>query len=335
MALSRNPLDMLFIGGSGIISHASVERAVRLGHHVTVLNRGQSTTHPLPEDVELLVADVHDGGAVDEVLRGRGFDVVAQFIAFTPDHVGRDVARFAGRTDQYVFISSASAYQSPPSRMPVTESTPLRNPFWEYSRNKIACEDLLVAEYRDNGFPVTIVRPSHTYDRTLLLTTGGWTDIARLRAGRPVVVHGDGTTQWTVTHSADFAVGFVGLLGNPQAVGDTFQIMGTHAPTWDQIYTWLAHAAGVASPELVHVASETIARVLPDVGPGLLGDKAHSMVFDCSKLRALVPEFNPTITYDQAVAEQVAWWDAHPEQQKVDRAMDAGFDRLVEHARSV
>ncbi len=145
MALTRNPLDMLFIGGSGIISHASVERAVRLGHHVTVLNRGQSTTHPLPEDVEFLVADVHDGAAVDEVLRDREFDAVAQFIAFTPDHVARDVARFAGRTGQYVFISSASAYQTPPSRMPVTESTPLRNPFWEYSRAKIACEDLLVA----------------------------------------------------------------------------------------------------------------------------------------------------------------------------------------------
>lgn len=333
--MTRNPLDILFIGGSGVISHASVARAVGLGHRVTVLNRGMSTSRPMPDDVETLVADVHDDAALDAALRGREFDAVAQFAAFTPDHVGRDVARFAGRAGQYVFISSASAYQTPPSRMPVTESTPLRNPHWRYSRDKIACEDLLVAEYRDRGFPATIVRPSHTYDRTLLPTTGGWTDIARMRAGKPVVVHGDGTTQWTLTHSDDFAVGFVGLLGNQLAVGDSFQIMGTHAPTWDQIYTWTAAAAGVDSPDLVHVASETIARVLPDVGPGLLGDKAHSMVFDCSKLRALVPEFNPTITYDRAATEQVAWWDAHPERQIIDPVLDAGFDRLVAHARTL
>ena len=332
---TRNPQDLLFIGGSGIISHASVERAVRLGHRVTVLNRGRSGVRTLPGEVETLVADVHDEAAVDAALGDRQFDAVAQFFAFTPDHVARDIARFTGRTGQYMFISSASAYQTPPSRVPVTESTPLRNPFWEYSRNKIACEDLLVAHYRDNGFPATIVRPSHTYDRTLIPTTGGWTDVARFRAGKPVVVHGDGTTQWTLTHSDDFAVGFVGLLANPLAVGDSFQIMGMHAPTWDQIYTWLARAAGVDAPELVHVASETIARALPDVGDGLLGDKAHSMVFDCSKLRALVPEFNPTITYDEAVAEQIAWYDEHPDRQVVDPDLDAGFDRLVAHARSL
>ena len=328
-------LKVLFLGGTGTISSASSALAIERGIDLTILNRGESTRHPIPDGATHLRADVRDAAAVREALGGREYDVVVDWLAFGTDHIQQDLDLFEGRTGQFVFISSASAYQTPPQRLPITESTPLRNPYWEYSRNKIACEDLLVAEYRDNGFPATIVRPSHTYDRTLLLTTGGWTDIARLRAGRPVVVHGDGTTQWTVTHSADFAVGFTGLLGNPQAVGDTFQIMGTHAPTWDQIYTWLAHAAGVASPELVHVASETIARVLPDVGPGLLGDKAHSMIFDCSKLRALVPEFNPTITYDQAVAEQVAWWDAHPERQIVDRAMDAGFDRLVDHARSV
>jgi nucleoside-diphosphate-sugar epimerase len=332
---TRNPLDILFIGGSGIISAASVARAVARGHRVTVLNRGRSTARPLPDEVESLVADVADDAAVDAALGGRSFDVVAQFRAFSPDHVARDVARFLGRTGQYVFISSASAYQTPPSRLPVTESTPLSNPFWQYSRDKIACEDLLVQAHRGDGFPATIVRPSHTYDRTLIPTTGGWTDVARMRAGKPVVVHGDGTSLWTLTHTEDFAVGFVGLLGNPLAIGDTFQIMGTHAPTWDQVYTWLARAAGVDEPELVHVASETIARVLPDVGPGLLGDKAHSMVFDCSKLKALVPEFGTTITYDEAVFEQVAWYDAHPDAQHVDAALDAGFDRLVEHARSV
>jgi nucleoside-diphosphate-sugar epimerase len=332
---TRNPQSILFIGGSGVISHASVARAVEQGHRVTLLNRGRSSQRPLPDDVETLVADATDHDAVDAALAGRDFDVVAQFRAFHADHVARDVARFTGRTGQYVFISSASAYQKPPARVPVTESTPLVNPFWQYSRDKIACEDLLVRELRENGFPSTIVRPSHTYDRTLIPTTGGWTDVARLRAGKPVVVHGDGTTQWTLTHTKDFAVGFVGLLGNPLAVGDTFQITGTHAPTWNQIYTWLADAAGVREPELVHVASETIARVLPDDADGLIGDKAHSMVFDCSKLQALVPEFGTTITYDEGAAEQIAWYDAHPEAQQVDEARDAGFDKLVAHARSL
>jgi len=331
----RTPRSILFIGGSGIISAASVTRAVDQGHSVTVLNRGKSSTRPLPDDVETLVADVSDDAAVEAALRGRDFDVVAQFRAFSPDHVARDVARFTGRTGQYVFISSASAYQTPPSRLPVTEATPLRNPFWQYSRDKIACEDVLVRAHRDADFPATVVRPSHTYDRTLIPTTGGWTDVARLRAGKPVVVHGDGTSLWTLTHTEDFAVAFVGLLGHPLAVGDSFQIMGTHAPTWDQVYTWLARAAGVDEPELVHVASETIARALPDVGDGLLGDKAHSMVFDCAKVRALVPEFATTITYDEAAVEQLAWYDAHPEAQVVDSALDAGFDRLVEHARSL
>ena len=331
----RNPQDVLFIGGSGVISAASVARAVALGHRVTVLNRGTSTARPLPPEVETLVADVTDDDAVDAALAGREFDVVAQFRAFRPDHVAHDVERFTGRVGQYVFISSASAYQTPPERLPVTESTPLRNPFWQYSRDKIAGEDVLVRAWRDRDFPATIVRPSHTYDRTLLPTTGGWTDVARMRAGKPVVVHGDGTSLWTLTHTEDFAVGFVGLLGHPAAVGDTFQIMGTHAPTWDQVYRWLAAAAGVDEPELVHVASETIARALPDVGPGLLGDKAHSMVFDCAKLRALVPEFGTTITYDQAAVEQIAWHDAHPEARRVDPALDAAFDRLVAHARAV
>jgi nucleoside-diphosphate-sugar epimerase len=327
--------SILFIGGSGIISHASVARAARLGHRVTVLNRGRSSIRALPADVETLVADANDAGAVTEALGSREFDVVAQFRAFSPGHVARDVAQFSGRTGQYVFISSASAYQTPPSRLPVRESTPLRNPFWQYSRDKIACEDLLVREYRDNGFPATIVRPSHTYDRTLLPTSGGWTDVARLRAGKPVVVHGDGTSLWTLTHTEDFAVGFVGLLGHPLAVGEAFHITGTHAPTWDQIYTWLAQAAGVPNPDLVHVASETIARVLPELGPGLVGDKAHSMVFDISKVRTLVPEFGTTITYDVGAEEQMSWFDAHPEAQVVDAELDAAFDRLAAHARAL
>jgi nucleoside-diphosphate-sugar epimerase len=324
---------ILFIGGSGVISASSVRLAVAQGHRVAVLNRGKSSSRELPEEVETLVADATDATAVAEAVGDREFDVVAQFRAFTPDHVAADLGTFEGRVGQYVFISSASAYQKPPSRLPVTESTPLRNPFWQYSRDKIAGEDLLVAAYRDRGFPATIVRPSHTYDRTLLPTMGHWTDVARMRAGRPVVVHGDGTSQWTLTHADDFAVAFVGLLGHPAAIGDDFTITGTHAPTWNQIYTWLGRAAGV-EPELVHVASETIAMVAPALGPGLVGDKAHSMTFDCRKVAALVPDFATTITYDAAVHEQIAWYDANPDQQRVDAELDAVFDRLVAGARS-
>ena len=325
-------LDILFLGGTGIISTASVRLAVERGHRVTVLNRGRTSSRPVPDEVETLVGDVSDPSSVDEAVRGRSFDVVAQFRAFTTDTVQGDIDRFAGRTGQYVFISSASAYQKPPASIPVTESTPLKNPFWQYSRDKIACEDLLVARYRDADLPMTIVRPSHTYDDSLLPTTGGWTDIARMRAGKPVVVHGDGTTPWTLTHSDDFAVGFVGLLGRPEAIGNAYTITGESAPTWNQVYSWLGRAAGVAEPRLVHVASERIARELPEIGPGLVGDKAHAMVFDTTKLRRLVPEFTTTIPYAEGARRQIAWYDAHPEAQQVDAELDAAFDRLAELA---
>jgi nucleoside-diphosphate-sugar epimerase len=325
-------LDILFLGGTGIISTASVRLAVARGHRVTVLNRGRTSSRPVPDEVETLVGDVSDPSSVDEAVRGRSFDVVAQFRAFTTDTVQGDIDRFAGRTGQYVFISSASAYQKPPASIPVTESTPLKNPFWQYSRDKIACEDLLVARYRDADLPMTIVRPSHTYDDSLLPTTGGWTDIARMRAGKPVVVHGDGTTPWTLTHSDDFAVGFVGLLGRPEAIGNAYTITGESAPTWNQVYSWLGRAAGVAEPRLVHVASERIARELPEIGAGLVGDKAHAMVFDTTKLRRLVPEFTTTIPYAEGARRQIAWYDAHPEAQQVDAELDAAFDRLAELA---
>lgn len=319
---------LLFIGGTGVISSACVARAVERGDDVTVLNRGRSEMRPTPAAVRELHADIHDQAAVDAALGADEFDAVAQFLAFTPDQIEQDIARFAGRTGQYVFISSASAYQTPPSRLPVTESTPLRNPYWQYSRDKIACEDALVAAYRRQGFPATIVRPSHTYDRTLLPTLGGWTDIARMRAGKPVIVHGDGSSLWTITHNTDFAVAFVGLLGLPVAVGDTFHITGDLAPTWDQIYTWLAQAAG-AEPHLVHVASDTIAKILPELGPGLIGDKAHSMVFDNSKVKALVPEFATTVPFSRGAEEIIDWYDRQPERQTVNDELDAAFDRLV------
>lgn len=323
----------LFIGGTGVISSACVAEAVDRGHEVTVVNRGASSTRPLPDGVEVLHADIRDPESVHRVLGERSFDVAAEFLAFTPDHIRTDFDLFEGRVGQFVFISSASAYQKPPSRVPVTESTALRNPFWKYSRDKIACEDLLVEAYRDRGFPATIVRPSHTYDRTLIPTTGSWTDLERMRRGAPVVVHGDGTSRWTITHNTDFAVAFVGLLGRPEAVGDAFHITGDEAPTWDEIYRYLAEALGVEA-DLVHVASESIAAVIPEVGPGLLGDKAHSMHFDNRKVKALVPEFRPRIPFARGAGEIVEWYLADPERQRADPDLDAAFDRLVEHARA-
>jgi nucleoside-diphosphate-sugar epimerase len=328
-----NAKRVLYIGGTGTISAACVRRSLHLGHDVTVLNRG-SARRPLPEGVRELVADVRDAAAVRHAIGDDRFDAVAEFLAFTPEHVQADLDLFAGRCGQYVFISSASAYQKPPQRLPITESTPLRNPFWQYSRDKIACEDLLVGAYRERGIPITIVRPSHTYDEKLIPTMGGWTDIARMRRGAPVVIHGDGTSLWTLTHSDDFAVAFAGLLGNPAVIGEAFTITGTHAPTWNQIYGWLADAAGVADPDFVHVASDAVAAFAPDLGPGLLGDKSHSVVFDASKVTALVPEFRTTITFDEGARRILAHYDAHPADQRVDDAHDEAFDRMARYARS-
>lgn len=325
--------SILYIGGTGTISAACVRRSVALGHRVAVLNRG-SARRPLPPEVELIEADIRDAAGVRAALADRRFDVVAEFLAFTPEHVATDLDLFEGRTGQYVFISSASAYEKPPRHLPVTESTPLRNPFWQYSRDKIACEDLLVSAHRERGLPMTIIRPSHTYDERLLPTLGHWNDIARMRDGRPVIVHGDGTSLWTITHSDDFAVAFTGLLANPAAIGEAFTITGTHAPTWNQIYGWLADAAGVAAPHLVHVASDTIAAFAPDLAPGLLGDKAHSMVFDVSKVTRLVPDFRTTVTFDEGARRILAYYDANPAARQIDEGRDALFDRIAAHARS-
>ncbi len=242
-----------------------------------VLNRGKSRDRPLPAQATVLRADIRDPAGVRAAIGDRDFDAVVDWVAFTPGHVRADIDLFRGRTGQYVFISSASAYQTPPARQPVVESTPLRNPFWQYSRDKIASEDLLVAAYRDEGFPATIVRPSHTYDKTLMPFDGGWTVLGRMIAGKPVIVHGDGTSLWTLTHNRDFARGFVPLLGHPRTIGEAFHITSDDVLTWNQIAESLAAAAGCA-PDIVHVPSDAIAAADPEWGAGLLGDKAHSMV---------------------------------------------------------
>lgn len=326
------PRNILFLGGTGVISASAAERAVALGHRLTILNRGRST-RPVPEGAETLTADVRDASAVRDALGGRDFDAVADFITYTPDHAKASLDLFTGRTGQYVFISSASAYQKPPTRLPIRESTPLKNPFWQYSRDKIACEELFYQAYREQDFPLTVVRPSHTYDRTKIAMVGGWTDLHRMRAGLPVMVHGDGTSLWTLTHSMDFAKAFVGLLGLPQAVGESYTITSDEYLPWNQIYRLFARAAGVADPELVHVASETIAAHSPELGPNLLGDRSHSVVFDNTKIKSLVPGYCATIPFADGAREIVDWHDANPGLQVVDREFMDLSDRLTGWAR--
>ncbi len=325
-------LTALFIGGTGIISSACAEASLAAGHQLTILNRGTTSTRALPEGAEVVQGDIRDPASVRAALGDRSFDVVVDFVAFTTEHVQTDIDLFTGRAGQYVFISSASAYQKPPARLSILESTPLRNPFWQYSRDKIACEDLLMTAYREYGFPVTVVRPSHTYDRTSIPTMGGWTDLDRMRRGLPVVVLGDGTSLWTLTHHTDFAQAFVGLLGRPQTYGDAFTITSDQWLTWNQIYTALANAAGVAAPELVHIASETIAAADPELGPGLLGDKSHSVIFDNSKVKSLVPGWSAKIPFTVGAREIVAWHDADESRRTVDEGRNGVWDQLIKRA---
>lgn len=327
------PRNILFIGGTGVISAASADRAVALGHRLTILNRGRSAGRPVPEGAEVLHADIRDTEAVREVLRGREYDAVADFISFTPAHARAGLEMFRGKTGQYVFISSASAYQKPPNTLPIRESTPLKNPFWKYSQDKIACEELLFEAYREQDFPVTVVRPSHTYDRTKIALVGGWTDIHRMRAGMPVLVHGDGTSLWTLTHSRDFAKAFVGLLGRPQAVGESYTITSDEFLPWNQIYRLFARAGGVEEPELFHVSSETIAAHSKELGPNLLGDRSHSVVFDNSKIKALVPDYHATIPFADGAREIIDWHDQHPGLQVVAEDFMELSDRLYEWSR--
>ncbi len=320
-------MRVLFIGGTGVISSACAQLAVERGLELVVLNRGRSERR-LPAAVEVVQADMRDAAAVRQALSGRAFDAVVEWIAFTPEHIEVDVELFRGRTAQYVFISSASVYQTPPALLPVTESTPLHNPYWAYSRNKIACEERLRRAQQEENFPLTIVRPSHTYDCTLLPMHGQYTVVDRMRTGRKVVVHGDGTSLWTLTHHRDFARGFVGLLGNPHAIGEVFHLTSDEILTWNQIFEIVGRAAGV-SPRLVHVPSELIAAYAPEWGASLLGDKAHSMIFDNAKIKRVVPDFHATIPFAAGAREILAWFDAVPARKVVNEATNQLMDRLI------
>lgn len=324
-------MKVLFIGGTGTISSAAAPLAVERGMDLFLLNRGRST-RPLPAGATHLRADIHDADEVTKALGGHEFDAVVNWVAYTPADVRRDVELFRQRTGQYVFISSASAYKIPGGAQPITEGAPLLNPIWRYSQQKIACEDLLMRACREEGFPVTIVRPSHTYDRTSIPVTGRFTVIDRLRRGKPALIHGDGTTLWTLTHHRDFAVGFVGLLGHPLAIGEAVHITSDEVLTWNQIYAMVADAFGV-KPNFLHVPSDLINAYDETLGAGLLGDKASCKMFDNAKIKGLVPEFNAVIPFHRGVREIADWYRADPARQVVDADMDRTLDRIAEAYR--
>ena len=320
-------MKVLFIGGTGIISSASTRLALARGIELYLLNRGQSV-RPTPTGARVLRGDARDPQSARAALGDLTFDAVVDWIAFTPDHIEVDLDLYRGRTRQFVFISSASAYQTPPASLPVTESTVLDNPFWQYSRNKIACEERLVRAYREEKFPITIVRPSHTYDCTLVPMDGGWTVVDRMRRGQKVIVHGDGTSLWTLTHNTDFAVGFVGLLGNSHAIGEAVHITSDESLNWNQIFKIVGCAAGV-EPRIVHVPSDVIASYDPNWGAGLLGDKSNSMVFDNRKIKRLVPDFCCRVPYSHGAPEMIAWYDADPARQKINTDFNRTCDRII------
>ncbi|MCB9265443.1 MAG: NAD-dependent epimerase/dehydratase family protein [Lewinellaceae bacterium] len=322
-------MKVLFIGGTGVISSACSELAVSRGIELYHLNRGKSSGLRKVDGVKTIISDIRDPEATKKALQGHHFDAVVDWIAFEPEHIRNDIALFAGKADQFVFISSASAYQTPPEQLPITEDTPLDNPFWDYSRKKIACEKLLREEYAKNGFPCTIVRPSHTYDKTKVPLIGGYTALQRMKNGQPLLVHGDGTSIWTLTHHRDFAVGLVGLLGKTAAIHEAFHITSDEWLSWNNIYHIFARELNV-EPHLVHVPSKVIAQYDKGTGDGLLGDKAHSMIFDNSKIRSLVPDFNPRIPFREGVKEIVRWHEENPDVPVFDKRLSHIMDTIIQ-----
>ena len=323
-------LRVLYIGGTGNISTACVELSRERGHAVTVLNRGQRRVG-LEGRVEEIRGDRNEPALLRRVAEGARYDAVVNFLGFSVEQVETDIAAFAGRVGQYVFISSASAYQKPPDDYRISESTPLHNPYWEYSRHKIACEARLMRAHGEQAFPVTIVRPSFTYGPTWIPAAvggHGYTLVDRIRKGRPIVSHGDGSSLWVMTHTTDFARGLVGLLGQPQASGEAFHITSEEVLTWDQIYRTLGRAAG-AEPEIVHVPSDFIATVEPVFAGTLLGDKAHSVVFDNGKIKRFVPDYRAVVSLAEGTARSIAWYDAEPARRAVDQEADRSLDRII------
>ncbi|MEO8593109.1 MAG: SDR family oxidoreductase [Candidatus Solibacter sp.] len=325
-------MRVLFIGGTGIISTACTRLAAERGIDLTLATRGRRAPG-LPPGIQTLTLDMDDVQAAARALAGQTFDVIVDWIAFRPEQIERDLELFRGRTSQYVFISSASAYQKPVSHYLITESTPLGNPYWQYSRDKIACEDRLMRAYREENFPVTIIRPSLTYgDTQITLALNSWeesyTVIDRMRRGKKVIVPGDGTSLWVITHNTDFAKGFVPLLGHKQAIGHAFHITSDEVMSWDQFYAIAAEAAGVEA-QIIHIPSDFISACLPDHRGGLKGDKSYSVVFDNTKIKRYVPGYCATVPFAEGIRRTLAWFDADPARRIVNEAADAGWDKLI------
>jgi nucleoside-diphosphate-sugar epimerase len=329
-------MKVLFLGGTGNISSACVELALQKGWDVTLLTRGLRDSG-LGDRVRYILGDRGDAALLERAAKERHYDVVANFIGYTPDEIRKDVAAFRGKTAQYLFISTAAVYQKPAPHYLITETSPLGNAFWEYARLKIACEEFLLSEHRNSGFPVTIVRPSYTYGPTWIPSSvggHGYTILGRMRKGLPVISHGDGQSLWVMTFHEDFAVGFVGLFGLPTALGEAYHITSDEVLTWDQIYRRIGRAAGLEI-ELIHFPSDLIAAVHPPWGGSLLGDKAYSTVFDNSKIKAAVPEFRAATTFAEGICRSIQWHDASPERRVIDEKASALMNHVVDLYREM
>ncbi len=319
-------MKVLFIGGTGIISSAVSRLAVERGIELYHFNRGKS--HREIEGVKTIQGDMHNIEETKTKLKEYSFDVVVNWISFTPDQVRADIEIFSGMTKQYIFISSASAYEKPVSKLPITEKTPLINPYWQYSRDKAECEKILFDAWNTKKFPVTVVRPSHTYDNTLIPTDWGYTILDRMIRGEKIIIQGDGTSLWVLTHNSDFAVGFLGLLGKQEALGEAYHITSDELLNWNQIYQFIADELGVPL-NYVHIPSDFIAKYDLEMGAGLLGDKANSVIFDNSKIKKLVPEFNCKIPFSEGVKEIVSWYRNNEKWQLVDERINAKVDEII------
>lgn len=325
-------MKVLFIGGTGIISTAVSQLAVERGIDLYLFNRGINEQF-LPESAKVIKGDINNVKAMKSLLGEHYFDVVVDWIAFTPEHIERDIELFRGQTGQFIFISSASVYQKPLEHYLITESTPAVNPYWQYSRDKIACETRLAEEFSQNGFPYTIVRPSFTYGVTIIPAIMGntlkpMTLVNRIRNGKKVIVPGDGTSLWVMTHNTDFAKGFVGLMGKTEALGEIYHITSDEVLTWNQIIRTIGEVAGT-EPNIIHIPSDLINYYAPDIGEGLLGDKSTSVVFDNSKIKKLVPDFKCTVTYKEGITRSLKWIEKHEEYCGIDQKTNATIEKII------
>jgi nucleoside-diphosphate-sugar epimerase len=322
-------MKVLFIGGTGNISTAVSKLAVSHGMDLYLLNRGK--TRQIIFGAKTITCDIKKINELKKTLNNQQWDVVVNWIAYTVEDINRDIELFYGKTGQYIFISSASAYQKPLTYPIITESTPLANPFWEYSRNKIACEEKLNQVYREKNFPITIVRPSHTYDTVIPVSVGSWDDYTimdRIEKGRKIIVHGDGTSLWTLTHSEDFARAFIGLLGHKQAIGHAFHITSDEILNWNQIYEIMASSIG-ADANIIHIPSDFICKYDTSQVGNLLGDKAYSVIFDNTKIKTFVPGFTATIPFKEGFKKTLAWFNDNPEYKTVNHKVNRMIDKII------